>query len=103
MIYAHKAIIHYKGKRKISNVPICRTAPDEFSGCRMVTERQLQEDGAKGAADAVERDICHRRRKHQLRHEVEGDEEGNIQGGWMERREGVSRQSDHQSPVERDF
>lgn len=57
-------------------------------------EGQLQEDGGKGPADAVERDICHWRRKHKLRHEVEGDEERNIQGGWTECREGVSRQSD---------
>lgn len=66
-------------------------------------ERRLQEDGGKGPADAVERDICYQRRKHKLLHEVEGDGERNIQGGWTECRKGVSRQSDWQSSIERDF
>lgn len=52
------------------------------------------EEGGKGLADAVGRDICYRRRKHKLRHGVEGGEERNIQGGQKECREGASRQSD---------
>lgn len=50
--------------------------------------------GGEGPDDVVERDICYQRRKHEPRHEAEGGEERNIQGGWAEGREGVSGLSD---------
>lgn len=52
------------------------------------------EGGGEGPDDVVERDICYQRRKHEPRHEAEGGEERNIQGGWAEGREGVSGLSD---------
>lgn len=44
------------------------------------------EGGGEGPADIVESDICDQRRKHELKHEAEGGEERNTQGGWAEGR-----------------
>lgn len=66
-------------------------------------EEQLQEQEGKGADRAVEREICYQRRKHQPRHETEGDEERNIQRGWTEWRAGIPGLPACQSAAGRDL
>jgi len=71
------------------SVRVCHRAPADFRGCGTEVAGPLPEDGA----DAAQRDGGCRRRRRKLRHEVGGDEESNVQGGWRECRKGVSRQS----------
>lgn len=85
MIYFHEAVI-LREKEKTLSVPICHAAPAEFSGCRTLGEEREQLVLHKAAG------LQRRRRK--LRHEVKGDKERNVQGGWREHREAVSGQSD---------